>query len=72
MTAPRHLRCRAVGGIRLGHGSRWCADRVRGWRSVFLINVPIVLFACVVARKFLEESRDTKHPAISTSPARPW
>ncbi|MCE7003040.1 MFS transporter [Kibdelosporangium philippinense] len=31
-----------------------------GWRSVFLINVPIVLFACVVARKFLEESRDTK------------
>ncbi|MGC5016598.1 MFS transporter [Streptosporangium sp. DT93] len=30
-----------------------------GWRSVFLINVPIVVVACLLARIHLDESRDT-------------
>lgn len=30
-----------------------------GWRSVFLINIPIVVVACLLARAFLDESRDT-------------
>ncbi|MBE1593375.1 MFS transporter [Nonomuraea angiospora] len=30
-----------------------------GWRSVFLINVPIVLVAGLLARAYLDESRDT-------------
>jgi EmrB/QacA subfamily drug resistance transporter len=33
-----------------------------GWRATFLINVPIVMVACLLARKYLDESRDTKAP----------
>lgn len=31
-----------------------------GWRSTFLINVPIVLVACLLARVHLDESRDER------------
>ncbi|RSM88631.1 MFS transporter [Kibdelosporangium aridum] len=31
-----------------------------GWRSVFLINVPIVLIAVLLAKNYLDESRDTR------------
>ncbi|GAA1293030.1 MFS transporter [Saccharothrix xinjiangensis] len=31
-----------------------------GWRSTFLINVPIVLAACLLARAYLDESRDER------------
>ncbi|SMC66700.1 MFS transporter [Kibdelosporangium aridum] len=31
-----------------------------GWRSVFLLNVPVVIVACLLAHKFLDESRDTR------------
>ncbi|MGH3870462.1 MAG: MFS transporter [Pseudonocardiaceae bacterium] len=31
-----------------------------GWRSVFLINIPIVLIAALLAKGYLDESRDTR------------
>ncbi|GAA1548427.1 MFS transporter [Actinomadura kijaniata] len=31
-----------------------------GWRSTLLINIPIVLLACVPAKALLDESRDTR------------